>query len=145
MLGLSDGGDHTLRMEYTIGAVSEVLEKTNTLGAAAQRGVPRILVFLGNTPDPNRDYQLDVLLPDLMGDFQKNLDLVVEIKEELLAVTAEKGEDYAQFDELDRQIRRFMADYDKIPAQFDTFRHQYQQPFRVAADGAGAAHPDRLF
>ena len=115
-------GDHTLRMEYTIGAVSEVLEKTNTLVQQLNEVYRSILVFLGNTPDPNRDYQLDVLLPDLMGDFQKNLDLVVEIKEELLAVTGEKGEDYAQFDELDRQIRRFMADYDKIPAQFDTFR-----------------------
>ena len=117
-----EAGEHTLRMENTIGTIGDVLVKTNELVQDLNDLYRSILVYIGNKPDTDRDYQLDLQIPGLKDTFQTLIEKIEKIKAGLLEVTGEKGENYAQFEDIQRQLTLFKANLSKIPKQFKLFQ-----------------------
>lgn len=113
-----EAGEHTLRLENTIGAVQEVIQLTDDLVRRLNELYRTLLVFTGTTPDADRDYHLDDLIPDLEETLKENLALVTNVKEKLYTVTLDKGQDYAQFEEMERHLTSFIDDRRQIQKQF---------------------------
>jgi len=115
-------GKHTIRIENTIGSIGSVIRKTKSLVQELNKLYRNILVYIGNSPDPDRDYQLYVLIPDLADTIKSLVGKIQSVKKELLEITGTAGEGYAQFEDLERQLKLFLLNENKIPAQFDLFR-----------------------
>lgn len=65
-------GEHTLTMENTLGTMSEIMSQCMILLTECNAIYSDILVLTGPTPDVNRDYKFDVMIPQTL----ENMELV---------------------------------------------------------------------
>lgn len=115
-------GTCTLRMENTIGTLDAVIQETDRLLNELNTLYRTVMGYIGSQPDADRDYKLDELIPDLKERLLTLADDLAGVKADLLAITGEIGEGYAQFQDLERQLRQFHERIAKLPRQFDQFR-----------------------
>ena len=114
-------GPHTLRIENTIGSIGSVFRLTTDLNKELNALYRKILVYVGATPDADRDYKLEELIPDLKQTMEGLVADLDHIMAEMLKITENRGEDYARFDDLQKQLRLFLQSTKRIPEQFDQF------------------------
>ncbi len=117
-----EAGQHILRMENTVGGLGAVVQETDRLVGELNRLYRTVMGYIGSSPDTDRDYKLEELLPNLKSDLLALADDLAEAKQALLDITGEIGEGYAQFQDLERQLRRFHERIAKLPKEFDQFR-----------------------
>ncbi|MBQ2923200.1 MAG: extracellular solute-binding protein [Tyzzerella sp.] len=115
-------GEHTIRMENTMGDLDEVVQQTQIIVNELNELYRTILSHVGSNPDPDRDYKLEELIPELKQQLTDYTDKLSVVKEALLEKTGEAGEGYAQFEDLERQLKTFYKSTGKIPKQFDEFK-----------------------
>lgn len=114
-------GLHTLRIENTIGDIGDVFRLTTDLNQKLNSLYRKILVYVGTTPDADRDYKLEELIPDLRQVIEELISDLDYIMSEMLKITENRGEDYARFDDLQKQLKLFLQSTKRIPEQFDQF------------------------
>ncbi|UUZ80388.1 extracellular solute-binding protein [Paenibacillus sp. P26] len=59
-------GKHTLRMEVQIGALGETFESVQSVSRRMSLLSREIILYTGTNPDPNRDWELDRNIPNLI-------------------------------------------------------------------------------
>lgn len=59
-------GKHTLRMEVQIGALGETFELVQSVSRRMSLLSREIILYTGTNPDPNRDWELDANIPNLI-------------------------------------------------------------------------------
>lgn len=85
-------GDHTLRLEVTLGELSSVLrrlqESTENLSAAYSR----ILMITGANPDIYRDYNFPATIPDVLESIRQETEIIKGIRDEMMQQGNADGE-----------------------------------------------------
>lgn len=117
-------GEHTLRLENTLGKISDVLTQMQQTVYQLNGVYRKILMVTGTTPDPNRDYQLDTRLPGVMETLEEAEASLHQIMDKMVELTGTKGTDYARIEKLALQIRTFLDKPNTITAsgRLETFR-----------------------
>ena len=103
-----EAGKHTLRLENTLGKISDALNQMQETVYQLNSVYRKILMVTGTTPDPNRDYQLDTRLPGVMETLEEAEISLHEIMDKMVGLTGTKGTDYARIEKLAIQIRTFL-------------------------------------
>lgn len=78
-----DKGDHTLKIETTIGNFANYIDTVQEIAYNLNSCYRKIIMITGNTPDTFRDYQLDIKLPDVMVTFDESAKTLSKIMDEL--------------------------------------------------------------
>lgn len=115
-------GENTITLENTTGNLSGILRRSEEIVFELNDIYRRILMVTGAFPDPNRDYRLERIFPDMLENFSDIVDEIVEIKLQLMTITSETGISFSNLDRLEIQLMDFVSRPETIPVRLDRFR-----------------------
>lgn len=115
-------GKHTIRMEVSLGDYSAVLYDVNQVLGELNNIYRKFLMITGSSPDVDRDYEFDILIPDVLEDMkavsQKLKDIEVRVEE----LTHGGGQSTAVFNRLYKQLDVMYEDHVTIAKRFANFK-----------------------
>lgn len=121
-LYFEEGVEYTIRLEVTLGSMSEQVRRIEEILEALNKDYLDIIKLTGTSPDDYRDYSFSRLLPDTL------IDMIVQ-KDELMKVstflkeTAQVASTYSGIcDKLINLLERMVQDEDSIAKNLDTFK-----------------------
>ncbi|WP_237163286.1 extracellular solute-binding protein [Paenibacillus sp. BIHB 4019] len=123
-------GKHELKLEVSLGAMAPLIRQVEASLLDINAMYRKILMITGNVPDPYRDYQLDKQIPDMVGVFQEQSDILYAVSKELVRLTGEKSDKTAILDKTAYQL----ADLAKKP---ETVQKRLSQ-FKINVGSIGA-------
>lgn len=115
-------GDHTLRLEATLGGVGSVLEDLEDSTYRLNQMYRKILVYTGATPDKYRDYKINKQYPEIMLAMDLESKRLYKIVDDMVAYSGQKADQIATAQTLATQLERFCEKPEKITTEFTTFK-----------------------
>lgn len=115
-------GEHTLRLEATVGEIGGLLEECSLCVAQLNKAYRKIMMITGTYPDSDRDYELDKKSPEAISILEEQSEELKRLERKLIAVTGERGKGYSKLQKLEIQLAGFLDDVETIPARLDNFR-----------------------
>lgn len=119
---LEEGVEHELKMEVVIGDSAPLIKQVSNAVDALNSIYRSILVVTGPTPDTNRDYQFDRVMPEIIEDLKNQGDILKEVYDKLSENAGMSGENVQILAKLYRQIDTMCDDTEKIADQFSNFQ-----------------------
>ena len=130
-LGDSDGnpykfhftaGKHTIRLEANLGNYSDVLSDVN-VALSDLNGIYRdILMITGSSPDTERDYEFDKLIPGTLEEITRMITVLKDLEKRVEIITAGGGQSTAVFKRLYTQLESMADEHKTIAKRFGTFK-----------------------
>lgn len=121
-LYLTAGETHTLRLECSLGGSAPLLKQAQEIVEELNGGYRKLVMYIGNDPDLNRDYKVDKALPEVMEIFERNLTALDRLSEDLIAFAGSRGDANVTLDNLTDMLRRMVKDARDVPKMMSTFR-----------------------
>lgn len=115
-------GKHTITLNATLGPVADSLQVLTNAVSDLNQIYRDIISITGVTPDPNRDYDIDRVIPDLMDNFQSVYDRLIEVGKEIQQYNGVKGGLSSFIDVSTAQIEKFLKDPLKIVDGLTNFK-----------------------
>lgn len=115
-------GAHTLRLEVTLGSLGSILEELEDSTYRLNQIYRKILVYTGASPDKYRDYNIQLVYPEIIDAMSLESKRLYRIVDEMVEFSGQKAEHIASAQTLAQQLERFVAKPDKIPVEFTTFK-----------------------
>ncbi len=122
MLFELEKGVHTIKMEVAIGEYSSILPRIYGATQALQNCYRQFIMVMGTAPDSLRDYQLDVLIPDVLENMKEQRKVLQETLKELEALTGESSSGTKLMMALIEQIEHFEEDSYYIAGEIQSFK-----------------------
>lgn len=102
-------GEHTLRMEVTLGDLADLLRRVEASLYELNTVYRNIIMITSASPDPLRSYQLETRIPGLIDRLNEQSAVITDIADDLEALTGQRGGQTAVLRDVARLLRR-MAD-----------------------------------
>lgn len=115
-------GAHTLRMEATIGGLSELVTLADEAVYELNAAYRRIVMMTGTTPDTYRDYQLDTNIPGVFVTFEEQAKVLRRCDELLLEMTGKRGSMNGILQTLSLQLEEFCEKPEQVQKRLSTFK-----------------------
>lgn len=115
-------GVHKVKMEVAIGDYSSILPRIYAATQALQNCYRQFIMVMGTAPDSLRDYQLDMLIPDVLEDMKKQRVILQETLKELESLTGESSSGTKLMMALIEQIEYFEEDSYYIAGDIQSFK-----------------------
>ena len=115
-------GEHTIRMEVTIGELGEVLTEVEDIISKMNDCYRKVIMITGTNPDSLRDYFLDDVIPDTLEQLES---LRVKLEQESKKLKSMYGGATSGTKVMEttaEQLLEFSKDSAKITAQFADFK-----------------------
>ena len=118
-----EAGEHTLSMEVVLGDWAEIVAAANDSVFQLNYAYRQMLLILGSTPDPYRDYQLERYMPDAIEILGRQHDVISGLIDRVITLNdGRRGEGIAILENLAFQLRNMHADPETIPERWNVFR-----------------------
>jgi ABC-type glycerol-3-phosphate transport system substrate-binding protein len=114
-------GRHTIRMEVTLGEISEIIQKLNTVMSRINNTYMNFLMVTGPSPDVNRDYMFDKTLPNELIELKNVSSDLEDIYTDLLKINGIGGSQAQQIKNLAKQAKKMSEKPDRISGMFVDF------------------------
>src|SRR5690625_7320036 len=82
----------------------------------------KIIMITSNTPDPLRDYQLEVRIPDMIDVFKEQAEIIGEVADYLELAIEERSEKVSVLHSAVNQLERMIDRTDKVAKQLELFK-----------------------
>lgn len=115
-------GKHTLRLEVTVGNLSEIVAKIENSVSELNTAYRKIIMITGTVPDTYRDYDLDGNEPTIFEIFNEQIKVLNECNAELLEKTGKRGSMNAVLQTFVKQLEEFVEDTDEVQRNLDSFK-----------------------
>ena len=115
-------GEHTLRMEATIGGLSELVTLADEAVYQLNAAYRRIVMMTGTTPDTYRDYALEVNIPEVFEIFEKQAEVLQRCDALLLEMTGKRGSMNGILQTLSLQLEEFCEKPEQVQKRLSTFK-----------------------
>jgi len=115
-------GVHKLKMEVAIGDYSSILPRIYAATQELQNCYRQFIMVMGTAPDSLRDYQLEVLIPDVLESMKQQRIVLQEALKELEALTGESSSGTKLMMALIEQIEHFEEDSYYIAGDIQSFK-----------------------
>ncbi|MBR2824453.1 MAG: extracellular solute-binding protein [Clostridia bacterium] len=116
------GGQHTLRMEVTLGRMGPILKEVEDSIFRLNQIYRKLLVLTGANPDRFRDYNLAGIYPEAIEAMDLESKRLYRIVDEIVAITGEKSDRAAVAQTLANQLETFVKNNDRITESFTNFK-----------------------
>ena len=114
-------GVNTLRLEATTGDMAGIITRVSETLAALNAIYRQIVQITGTFPDNNRDYQLQLFIPDALENLAVQRDILINIANDL-EMKGGGGESTAELLWLVRTIDQMLDRVDRLPRRVSNFR-----------------------
>ncbi|MCR5594935.1 MAG: extracellular solute-binding protein [Lachnospiraceae bacterium] len=115
-------GDHTIRLEATLGDMGGVLEELEDSTYRLNQIYRKVLVYTGANPDQYRDYRIDTTYPEIMEAMDLESKRLYKIVDDMVEITGQKADNIASAQTVAQQLERFCKKPQKITTEFVTFK-----------------------
>ena len=115
-------GQHTLRMEATLGGMGAILEELEDSIYRLNQIYRKILVYTGANPDKYRDYNIQQVYPEVMEAMDLESKRLYKIVDDMVAYSGQKADNIAAAQTVAQQLERFVEKPNKITLEFVTFK-----------------------
>jgi len=115
-------GEHTLRMEVTLGDLGLVLNDMQDSVYRLNEIYRKILVLTGTNPDRYRDYRIQDVYPEVIEAMDIESKRLFKIIDDVVSITGQKAEQLGALITLAEQLETFVDKPDKIPVAFTRFK-----------------------
>ncbi len=115
-------GTHTLRLVANLGNYSDVLSDVNTALSDLNEIYRNILMVTGSSPDTDRDYEFDKLIPETLEKINVMIGTLKELEQRVETITSGGGQSTAVFKRLYTQLEAMAEKHKSIAKRFSTFK-----------------------
>ncbi len=115
-------GKHTLRIECALGESAELLGSAEEIVSSFGTAYEKLIMYMGNDPDVNRDYKVEQMLPEVPEILHENVLRLESLSKSLIAFSGERGNANVAIDNLYDCVKRMYDDSRDIPALLSAFR-----------------------
>lgn len=115
-------GTHSVRLEVTLGATGAILETMEDSSYRLNQMYRKILVYTGATPDQNRDYNLDLIYPEVLEAMSLESKRLYKIVDDTVTYTGQKSDKIATAQTLAQQLEKFVDKPYKLSIGFTSFK-----------------------
>jgi ABC-type glycerol-3-phosphate transport system substrate-binding protein len=145
-------GEHTIRMESTLGRLTPILTAVDDLTYEVNALRRRFIMIMGSEPDLYRDYQLEKEIPGLTESLLNLADRFTEQADEFERITGQKGTEAATLRRMADQLLDFAERPQYIPHHQTNFRDNiaslatwllYRKEIPLEVDYLGFASPEK--
>lgn len=114
------GGKHTVRLEAVLGEIQPVVSSLESVVYNLSYMYQRIIMIVGSSPDPYRDYDLDSNIPDLISTFTECAQILEQANRQLNEISGGKGTVAGIIEVLSYQLRDMIASPSSIALRTET-------------------------
>lgn len=115
-------GDHTIRLEATLGGVGAILEELEDSTFRLNQIYRKILVYTGASPDKYRDYKIQNVYPEVIEAMDLESKRLYKIVDDMVAYSGQKADQIATAQTIATQLERFVKKPEKITLEFTNFK-----------------------
>ena len=115
-------GTHVIRLEVTLGEMGSFLSEAEQIVNRLTAAYRKILVLVGTTPDPNRDYQVEKVYPEVMEYFEQEMHTLRDLVERVTEYTGTRGSEIASAQTIANRLERFLEKPHTIPRNINGFK-----------------------
>jgi ABC-type glycerol-3-phosphate transport system substrate-binding protein len=115
-------GSHSIRLEATLGGLGELLGGMSESIYRLNEMYRKILILTGAEPDPVRDYQIEVVYPDVIEAMALESKILYKLGDDVTAYTGERNAQSGVAITLARQLESFVEKPERIPLMLATFK-----------------------
>ena len=113
---------YTIRLEVTLGSMSDLVREIEDILNTLNNDYLSILKLTGTSPDKNRDYNFNRLLPDTMMSMMDQADRLEKVSEELKKTSGDASTYTGICDKLVALLRRMATDEDQVAKNLTNFK-----------------------
>lgn len=117
-----DAGDHELRLEVSLGDMAPILRDLSDYIYEMNAVYRRIIVVTGASPDFYRDYDFEVILPDVVADLRAAKGTLQDIYDRWFALVGEKGSTFSTLDLMLKLLDKLDKDPELIARNLNMFK-----------------------
>ncbi|HEY8363024.1 MAG TPA: extracellular solute-binding protein [Tissierellaceae bacterium] len=115
-------GKHEIRLEVALGDLAEILRIAENSVYQLNAAYRRMLMILGASPDPYRDYQLEREVPDAIEILKQQSEVMKYLSQRLQDYTGQRGSYIALLDRLAYQLEDLAKHPETIPTRWSDFK-----------------------
>lgn len=116
-------GEHTLRLEASIGALSDTVAEIANTVYQLNYAYRKIVMITGVTPDVYRDYMLVENVPEVFEIFKEQIQILEECDANLLRITGKRGSMNSILQTLTRQLKELTLKPEKIQKRLSSLKN----------------------
>ncbi|MCL2434286.1 MAG: extracellular solute-binding protein, partial [Clostridia bacterium] len=116
------GKSYQISLSVTLGGAGQTISTINEAVYILNTVYRRIIMVMGSTRDPFRDYELDKEINGLLGTFNMAADLLEEETARLETLTGHVGGEAQVIRRTSEQLRFFIEDCDRLPTRVSNFK-----------------------
>ena len=117
-----EAGKHQIKMEVVLGNVSSLVRKVSEAVDELNKIYRNILVITGPTPDTNRDYRFEKVIPEVLSDLKTQGEILTSVYTSISKMAGMSGENIQTLVKFTRQIKKMCDKPEKIAGQFSSFQ-----------------------
>lgn len=122
MLFYLEKGEHTLTLEVVLGDWAAILNTASESMKQLNAAYREMLMIIGTTPDPFRDYQLAKYTPKAIETLGRQYEVLMGLIDRIVEINGQKGERTSILETLATQLKIMYDDPDNIPDVWTSFR-----------------------
>jgi ABC-type glycerol-3-phosphate transport system substrate-binding protein len=115
-------GAHSIRLEVTLGGLGELLGVMSESIYRLNEMYRKILILTGPEPDPLRDYQIEMVYPDVIEAMALEAMILYKLGDDITAFTGERSAQSGGVITLARQLELFVEKPERIPLMLAGFK-----------------------
>ena len=117
-----DAGEHTITLEAVAGDVSAIVSEVNSALNSLNRIYRRIVMITGSSPDVNRDYNFNELIPDELSEMKKVSEKLNDCIEDIRQQSGASGSFTSIIEKLIFQLEKMTDNPRKIAENLKMFK-----------------------
>jgi len=114
--------EYEIKLEVVLGEMGEILTSVNEILDSLNKCYREILMITGTTPDSNRDYNFEEVIPETIAELEKQKELLENVSKEMVNATGQRGERVTTLDQLVFLIEKMVAKPSEISKLFTRFK-----------------------
>lgn len=115
-------GKHRIRMTVSLGELAPLIETIESSVLKLNEMYRKILLITSNTPDPNRDYQLEKRIPGMIDVFREQAGNIQAVADYLEQSTGERSDKVAVLHTMVRQLNEMAEKPETIANRLNSFK-----------------------
>lgn len=117
-----EAGHHTLRMQTVLGEFSTIISRVQECVTQLNATYRKIIRITGVTPDAYRDYQIEASLPEVKGEMESVMNELLEVIEELRAVTGRSSDKETALITMSDQLEELVKDPERFVKVISSYK-----------------------
>jgi len=115
-------GEHTLRMEATIGSLTDLVALADEAVYQLNEAYRRVVMMTGTSPDIYRDYQLEQNIPEVFEIFAAQAEVLKRCDALLLEMSGKRGSMNGILQTLSRQLEEFVEKPETVQRRLSSYK-----------------------